>query len=78
MTSPSSTAPSSRTHGARARRGSAAGRPALFLAITAVAGLIVLWILLSGPAMPLPVALPAMAAVLLLLMAGWRLAGPRR
>ncbi|MFC0675558.1 hypothetical protein [Brachybacterium hainanense] len=62
----------------RSRRAPREGRPATFVSIVAFAGLIVLWVLLTGPTMPLPLALGAAGAVLALLGAAWHLAGPDR
>ncbi|EWS81154.1 hypothetical protein [Brachybacterium phenoliresistens] len=73
-----------RTHRSTARRSaprpdasrSGAGRPAVFLTLMALAALIVLWILMTGPTMSIAVALGAVGAVLALVATGWGVAGP--
>lgn len=68
------TAASGSAHRPAARTGG--GRPAVFLTIMALAALIVLWILMTGPTMSIAVALGAVGAVLALVATGWGVAGP--
>lgn len=53
------------------------GRPIAFALILVLAALIALWVLISGPSLPLAAAIAAVGVVLALLAAGWRFAGPR-
>lgn len=53
------------------------GRPALFVALLALAALGVLMLLIAGPSFPLPIALLAALGAGTLVVLAWVVAGPR-
>lgn len=55
----------------------AMGRPLLFAVLLSVASLVVLGLLVAGPALPLAAAMPVAAAAAVLVILAWALAGPR-
>lgn len=59
------------------RRRDAQGRPVLFMALTLLACVLVIWVLMSGPALPFPVAIGAIIVGAASLVSGWVFAGPR-
>lgn len=55
----------------------AMGRPLLFAVLLSVASLVVLGLLVAGPALPLAAAMPVAAGAAVLVILAWALAGPR-
>lgn len=55
----------------------AMGRPLLFAVLLSVASLVVLGLLVAGPALPLAAAMPVAAGAAVLVVLAWALAGPR-
>lgn len=55
----------------------AAGRPVLFALLLAAAALGVLFLLVAGPSLGMPLAIGSAAALIVLVAVAWIIAGPR-
>lgn len=61
----------------RISRKPATGRPVLFAVLLGLAALLLMWVLIAGPALPLPLLIIAAGTALGIVALSWTVAGPR-